>query len=154
VTIDDAINAMADAIAYAEGFYVTGSRPQRDNNPGDMTKDLIGRAVGMDGAFVVYANAQDGWDNLKQQISLIFNDASQIYNSDMTIYQIAQKYTTTDQLAWAQNVASRLGVSLDTKISDLVSGIEQVVTSAPVIDATAGIILIVVMLYFFHSKNK
>ena len=29
------VDKIAQAIAYAEGFFVTGSRPQRNHNPGD-----------------------------------------------------------------------------------------------------------------------
>jgi hypothetical protein len=34
------ISKIADAIAFAEGFYVPGSRPCRNNNPGDLERDL------------------------------------------------------------------------------------------------------------------
>jgi hypothetical protein len=119
--MDNAIvSSLADAIAYAEGFFIPGSRPARNHNPGDLTVDTISKGIGMDGPFVVYANDTDGWDALKRQVDLMLTNASQIYNNQMTIRQVAQLYTTTDQLAWATAVASRLGVSMDTKLADLV----------------------------------
>lgn len=124
-TIDaafDPTQALAEAIATAEGFYVAGSRPQRDNNPGDMTQDLIGRGVGMDGAFIVYASAQDGFDNLKAQITKWFDGSSANADGSSTIADISSFYTANDQDSWAANVAAKLGVSVDTPISDITGG--------------------------------
>lgn len=107
---------IAQAIAHAEGFYVSGSRPARNHNPGDMTADLIGRATGRDSAFVVYANDQDGWENLYAQVNAWLNGVSRHAGPDSSIADIASFYTTTDQQAWANTVATRLGVSVDQSI--------------------------------------
>lgn len=115
----DPTDALAKAIATAEGFYVDGSRPQRNHNPGDMTADLIGKAVGTDGPFVVYANDDDGWQNLKAQIGKWFDGSSRNADSSSTIADLAGFYTNTEQSAWANNVANALGVSTDTSISDI-----------------------------------
>lgn len=115
----DIVTSLAEAIAYAEGFFVSGSRPARNHNPGDLTVDTTGKGIGTDGPFIVYASNADGWEALKRQVTLMLTNASQIYNNQMTIREVAQLYTTTDQLAWATAVASRLGVSMDTKLSDL-----------------------------------
>lgn len=117
----DVVQAIAQAIATAEGFYVSGSRPARDHNPGDMTQDLIGKSVGMDGQFVVYSNDQDGWDNLYAQINLWLSGGSAHANSSSTIADISQFYTTTDQETWASNVAAVLGVTPDTQIGSISS---------------------------------
>jgi hypothetical protein len=111
--------AIAQAIATAEGFYVSGSRPARNHNPGDMTADLIGKAVGKDGAFVVYANDSDGWANLYAQINAWLEGTSAHANADSTIHDVSRFYTTTDQDAWANTVASKLGVSIDTPIGQV-----------------------------------
>lgn len=138
-----ATNAFATAIAYAEGFYVNGSRPQRNNNPGDLTVDTIGRGIGKDGPFIRYATVDDGWDALRKQVQMILTNTSSIYNSDMTIQDVANKYTATNQATWALNVANKLGVSPDTKVSTLLT------------EATAGVgaivVLIALVLYF---RNK
>jgi hypothetical protein len=114
------VQALAKAIATAEGFYVKGSRPQRDNNPGDMTQDLIGKGVGMDGPFVVYGNVADGWANLYAQINLWLSGGSSHANPDSTISDLSSFYTTDSppgaQNTWAVNVANDLGVSTDTPI--------------------------------------
>ena len=118
----DPVNALAEAIATAEGFYVPGSRPQRDNNPGDMTVDIIGKGVGNDGPFVVFANAQDGWDNLKAQIQKWFDGTSSHADSSSTIADLSSFYTNTQQSSWAQNVANALGVDVNTPISSIGGG--------------------------------
>jgi hypothetical protein len=113
------VQALAQAIATAEGFYIAGSRPQRDNNPGDMTQDLIGKGVGMDGPFVKYATAADGWANLYAQINLWLNGGSANASSDSTISDLSSFYTSTAQSSWAVNVANALGVSVDTPIGQI-----------------------------------
>lgn len=113
------VSRIAIAIATAEGFFVAGSRPQRNNNPGDMTQDLIGRGVGKDGAFVVYSTAADGWANLYAQINKWLVGHSAWANSDSTISDISQFYTADNQSNWAINVANSLGVTVDTPIGEI-----------------------------------
>lgn len=146
MTQEQVIHAFAVAIAYAEGFYVNGSRSQRNHNPGDLTVDTIGLAVGHDGPFVIYANDSDGWLALHEQVRKILTNTSSIYTSDMTINDIAMRYTTTEQRAWAMNVASSLGVSPETKIRDLVSMAENV--------AIGGFGLLVVGAVLFYLFRK
>lgn len=111
---------ISEAIALAEGFYVSGSRPARDHNPGDMTEDLIGKSVGMDGPFVMFATDEDGFANLDAQVSKWLNGSSSHATADSSISDISQFYTTTDQTAWATTVANHLGVSIDTPIGQVV----------------------------------
>ena len=119
VSITDQVQKIAQAIATAEGFYVSGSRPQRNNNPGDMTQDLIGKSTGKDGAFVVYANVDDGWSNLYAQIQKWLDGTSSHATATSTITDISSFYTTNDQASWATNVANALGVSIDTQIGQV-----------------------------------
>jgi len=120
---DDRVQKLAQAIAGAEGFYNQGSRAQRNNNPGDMTQDLIGKATGHDGPFVVYATPDDGWANLYAQINLWFSGASNRADGSSTIADISSFYTTDvpagAQANWASNVAGALGVSVDTPIAQI-----------------------------------
>jgi hypothetical protein len=139
-----AVNAFATAIAYAEGFYVNGSRAQRNHNPGDLTLDTVGLGVGKDGPFIVYANDDDGWTALKRQVQLILTNTSNVYNTDMTIQDVANRYTATDQSAWALNVANKLGVSPDTKVSTILE------------TATAGvgaIVVLIALVLYFKTKH-
>ncbi len=113
------VQRIAEAIAVAEGFYVDGSRPQRNHNPGDMTLDLIGKSIGMDGPFVVYASDYDGWLNLYTQIQKWLDGSSSHATADSTIQQISEFYTANDQTSWAANVANSLGVGIETPIREI-----------------------------------
>lgn len=110
---------LAEAIARAEGFYVAGSRPARNHNPGDMTADLIGRSIGKDGSFVQYSNDGDGWLNLYAQINAWLNGTSKHATAQSTIADIANFYTDTEREIWANNVANYLGVDTSTPIGEL-----------------------------------
>lgn len=110
---------IADAIAFAEGFYVNGSRPQRNNNPGNLTLSLGFPTIGTDGQFVIFATANDGWNALRKQVSLMLSDQSGVYNSAMSILEMAGHYTLTEVNAWAANVATRLGVSPYTRLDQI-----------------------------------
>lgn len=118
-TPDSVVQNIAKAIAVAEGYYESGSRPARNHNPGDMTEDLIGKSVGRDGIFVIYASDDDGWANLYAQIEKWLNGTSSHAGPSTTIAQVSQFYTTTDQTDWATNVANELGVSVDTRLGDI-----------------------------------
>jgi hypothetical protein len=111
--------AFAEAIARAEGFYVAGSRPQRNNNPGDLMAN---------GQFIAYSTVSDGWAALLNQVSMMFSGGpGTIYDPSMTIGQVAQYYVdgpnatgmSPGASAWAANVANYLGVSTSTTLNNL-----------------------------------
>ena len=145
MTISELTDKLSDAIAYAEGFFVTGSRSQRNNNPGDLTVDLTGTGIGFDGAFVIYATAYDGWDALKKQVFRMIDGSSAFYNPSMSILEIAMTYTSTQQETWANNVASRLGVDIDATLNDLLD------SPGTLIGGTA-IVALLGLLYFMRRK--
>ena len=115
----DPVTKIAEGIATAEGFYLSGTRPARDNNPGDMTVDIIGKGIGNDGPFIIYATPDDGWENLKAQVREWLDGISKNADSSSTIADISQFYTNTQQSIWARNVANALGVSVDTPIGQI-----------------------------------
>jgi hypothetical protein len=115
------ISRIADAIAFAEGYFVPGSRPRRNNNPGDLERDLTGKGVAWDGPYVVYSSATDGFEALEHQVRLMFG-GSHIYKPSMTIAEVALHYTESEKNIWAQNVAFRLGVSTQTRLDDIGGG--------------------------------
>ena len=112
------IQRIAQAIAFAEGFHVPGSVPNRLHNPGDLTLDLTGKGIGKEGIYIRYATDADGFEALERQVRLMFG-GSRFYHAGMTLWDVAQRYTTTDQEAWARLVAQHLGVPISTKLSDL-----------------------------------
>lgn len=110
------VEKLAQAIASAEGFYVSGSRASRNHNPGDMTQDLIGKGIGMDGPFVIYGSDADGFANLFAQINKWLRGESPNATAESTISDLSHFYTTDNQASWAMNVANAAGVSIDTPI--------------------------------------
>jgi hypothetical protein len=112
------INRIADAIAFAEGYFESDSRPRRNNNPGDLERDITGKGIGRDGPYVVYASIEDGLAALEHQVRLMF-EGSHIYKPSMTIAEVATHYTATEPEAWAGNVADRLGVGVGTRLDEI-----------------------------------
>jgi hypothetical protein len=117
---DAVISKIADAIAFAEGYFVSGSRPHRNNNPGDLELDLTGKGIARDGPYVIYRTAEDGREALEHQVRLMFA-GSHIYNPSMTIGEVGRHYTATDPETWARNVAAHLGVKSETRLDEIES---------------------------------
>lgn len=122
-------SALANAVSIAEGLPVAGSVPQRANNPGDL--ELGDQGQGTIGGKTIFASLEDGWAALERELELITSGTSPVYNSyaqslglqdssQLSISQVAQKYTGGDNPdAWANTVASELGVTPDTAIGDV-----------------------------------
>lgn len=118
--------AMAQAIAEAEGFFVPGNIPARAHNPGDLTEGDFGDTgvylTSSSGAkIIVYASDQDGWNALYEKLQNIANGTSSVYSPDMTIAQFANKWTSTQQSSWADNVASSIGADINSVIGGLLA---------------------------------
>lgn len=112
-TYSDPIKKFAQAIAKQEGFYQPGSIPQRANNPGDLNAG----APTIPGTTITqYASVDAGWNALYRQLFLILVGNSSQYNLDMTIDDMSQVWTATQQGPWAYNVASYLGVPTTTPL--------------------------------------
>ena len=64
---------LLEAIAREEGFYVADSRPQRNNNPGDLEYNSetirFGAAAG-DPRFARFTDAKIGWQALRSWLSI------------------------------------------------------------------------------------
>lgn len=107
---------LARAIAYAEGFFTPGTAPNRANNPGAIkVPGWTGPVTGTQG-ISVFNSPDDGWNALYRQLDLIDDGRSSVYSESMTISEMAQRWTNTNQSAWAANVASSLGVSTSTRL--------------------------------------
>jgi len=70
-------------------------------------------------SYVLYQTDADGWEALEKQVRLMFT-GSRIYNPMMSIQEVANKYTATQQMEWARNVSGTLGVTPATKLNELV----------------------------------
>jgi hypothetical protein len=117
------LSPFADAIAHAEGFYVTGSRSQRNNNPGDMilAPPANKYTAKSDGTYAIFDTAQDGWQALEDQLDFIRRGVSAHYTKTMTFFQMAETYSPGDgSTEWATNVASFVGANPNETIESYI----------------------------------
>lgn len=123
------LSPFAEAIGHAEGFFTPLTRPNRNNNPGDMI--LAAPATSYtdksDGTYAIFDTSQDGWQALEDELDLWRRNVSPVYGAfakslgvsqitQLSFNQIAQKYSPDGWQNWAANVASHLGASPDELI--------------------------------------
>jgi hypothetical protein len=96
----------------------------------------------MDGPFIVYASDADGFADLGLQIRKMFEGTSRIYDASMSILDVARRWTMTEPEAWAHNVASYLGVSVDTSLESLAGNVGGGAISGAVILFILGLFLL------------
>jgi hypothetical protein len=123
---DDSVAILAQAIAYAEGYYSPGERDGRSlphwlNNPGSLKKPALGAQnlpTWKDTGLVVFPNEQMGWDALKHQVGLMITGKSSIYDPSNSLLEVAEKYANGD-LNWGKNVARNLGISPSCTLAEI-----------------------------------
>lgn len=115
------IKTFAGAIGVAEGFGIAHAIPTQAHNPGDLV--LGDKGFGTLGAeqITIFQDDDTGRNALYHQLNLIVNGLSHVYTLDMSIRDMANKWTATQPDAWANNVARELGVSPDTVIGALLT---------------------------------
>lgn len=117
---------LATAISIAEGFPVTGSIPQRANNPGDLVRGDVGFGTLGSQNVTVYGSVQDGWSALWFELSLIQLGQSDYYTPGETFAAMARTYTGSAGVDWANNVVSSLrskgySVTVDSTIDTVLN---------------------------------
>ena len=111
-SVSSAVQAIAQGIATAEGYYNgPGVIPYDNNNPGD---------IKVGGVIATYPTAQDGWNALYHQIELMVSGQSSVYSPSMSISDVAQLWTGGDNpTGWAQTVAGVVGVDPSTPLEQI-----------------------------------
>lgn len=64
-----------EAIARQEGFYVEGTRPNRNNNPGDIEAGKFSAAhgaTGSDGRFAIFPDADSGFAAMRALLTIAY----------------------------------------------------------------------------------
>jgi len=118
-----AIQAIAQAIASAEGYGPPGNIPTKANNPGDLVLGDQGNGVLVSSGgerITVFPNVNAGWQALYNQISLMINGGSSNYNLNMTWAQIGAKWAGPGT-PWGANVAAALGVDVNSTLGSYVN---------------------------------
>lgn len=111
------LSAFADAIAHAEGFYTVGSRPYRNNNPGDfiLAAPATNYTSNTDGTYAVFDSIADGWQCLEDELDLIRRGVSR-YKPTISFNELAQGYSPDGWQNWANNVAAYVGAGVNEQI--------------------------------------
>ena len=114
------VQAIAEAIAHAEGFGVAGALPTRAHNPGDLKLGDIG--FGAINGKTVFSSDNDGWNALRKQIQLMISGESSYYQPTDTWRAIANTWVgTSDYVNWMNTVTGDLGVDPDSTLGDYVA---------------------------------
>lgn len=114
-----AVLKMAYAIMEWEGYW-KGSVSYRNNNPGNI------KAAGQDGCtgsdksgHAIFVDFRAGWDALINQIKMMTDGRSTVYNGDMTFYKVFSIYAEANSRAYAEFVAERLKVLPIARLKDV-----------------------------------
>ena len=111
ITIQD----LATAIMKAEGGDVSGSVPNRANNPGDLKLGDLGQ--GTINGVTVFPDFATGFAALQKQVGSMVDGSSKYYDPSQTLADVGNTYSGGDP-NWAKNVANFLGVTPDTTLGD------------------------------------
>ena len=111
----------ARAVAKQEGFFIKGSLPNRNHNPGDLKSPLRHEYPGQIGldrhSHVIFKNDYWGWAALENQVRrMCVSDGR--YNANMSIQAIGRIYAA-DWKRWSNNVARNMGCSPKTTLAEL-----------------------------------
>ena len=117
----------AKAIKEEEGWfaprkeYPRGSVSWRNNNPGNLRYSKF--QVRIKNGYSVFDTYIDGWKALIFQLTIALNGKSKVYKPHMSLLEFFQKYAPGEDnnrpRKYAQNVASKLGVNINTPIKEL-----------------------------------
>lgn len=114
----DFVTALSNAIAKAEGGTSNSTNNPGSLTAGDVPSDSITGVFNSAGV-VIIDSIENGWAALTNKLNNILSGNSSVYSPDMTISDFAQTYTGGDNAdAWANTVASQLGVTPDTTLAE------------------------------------
>jgi hypothetical protein len=127
---EDNVEAIAEAIARAEGYFAAGDHDggsllHRLNNPGGLKKPALGAddlPTWLDTGLIIFPTAEMGWTALRHQVRMMLNGESEIYDPSDTLITVGLKYADGDE-NWGSNVAMNLGVSPAARLADLADAI-------------------------------
>jgi hypothetical protein len=124
----DFISTWASAIAQFEGFNTPGSRPARNNNPGDLMYAGQPGATGKDsGGFAIFPDPTTGWTALFNQLNAYVSNYPGYSLLQIMAHYLGQSTPTSDSqgnaFTYADFVAQALGVDPSTTLGALAAGV-------------------------------
>jgi hypothetical protein len=109
------MSKLAEAIAHEEGFYVPGSLPQRDNNPGDLRHSAHSfHTAAAPDAIGQIDTVADGWADLERQLGKY---AARGMTVEQMVYEYAPPSENNSQ-AYLNYVCQYVGCVPGTLVSD------------------------------------
>jgi len=106
------VESIAQAIAKQEGFYVTGSIAQRNNNPGNLRSWGSNPIVS---GYAKFPTVKDGWRALYRQVELNISRGltlQEFFAGKPGVYGgYSPAADANDPLYYAQYVAGQVGIS-------------------------------------------
>ena len=109
---------LAQLIATQEGFFVTGTLPQRNNNPGDLRHSPNSTHPCEPDDIGVIDTVEHGWDDLERQLRLY---ADRGLNLEDSIYEFAPPADGNDSVAYLAFVLNGLN-GLNGEYGDIEGG--------------------------------
>ncbi len=130
----DFISTWASAIAQFEGFNTAGSRPARNNNPGDLMFAGQPGATGKDsGGFAIFPDPPTGWQALYNQLNAYVSEFPDFSILQIMAHYLGQSTPTSDSqgnaFTYANFVAQALDVDPSTTLGALAAGVASAVSS-------------------------
>ena len=127
---EDNVDAIAEAIARAEGYFVEGDHDGRSllhrlNNPGGLKKPALAAddlPTWLDTGLIIFPTAEMGWAALRHQVRMMLSGESEIYDPSDTLVTVGLKYAEGDE-NWGSNVAMNLGVSPGATLTELAEAV-------------------------------
>jgi len=108
------MSKLAQLIAREEGFYVPGSLPNRNNNPGDLRHAPGETHAGNPNAVGAFDTVEEGWAALERQLGLYAERG-------LTLSQMVDSYAPpsddNDSVQYLQFLCDGLGCTPDTLVS-------------------------------------
>jgi hypothetical protein len=105
---------LAEAIAHEEGFYVPGSLPARDHNPGDLRHSPHSFHTGDPNSVGAIYSDTDGWADLERQLEIF---AQRGLTVEQMVYEYAPP-TENDSAAYLDYVCQYVGCAPGMQVSE------------------------------------
>lgn len=111
----DKIWDICRAIAFAEGANISGSNPDKLNNPGDISDGSVTFAYLIpefhSGSVIThFPDKATGWQWLYNKVQRHVSGKSSTYPQEISVSEFAQKYAS-DWQNWVANVSQHLGIN-------------------------------------------